>query len=145
MRRHTLAAAAALIALSGAVPAALAQDFPDMVGVWKGHAGGIVVGDADHFMSAVETGKDPEEARLAGFDITITIVKQEGRYIWGTISGGGTAEPWLGSIWSDGKGYRAVDGNGHIDGRIISANEIENCYTHTGETMVASCGMLTRQ
>ena len=42
-------------------------------------------------------------------------------------------------------GYRAVDSNGQVDGRIISENEIENCYTHTGETIVASCAVLTRQ
>jgi hypothetical protein len=145
MRRRTLVATTALIAFAAAGSAALAQDYPDMVGVWKGHADGIVLGDPDHFMSAVESGKVPEEPRTAEFDITITIAKQEGRYIWGTISGGGNTEPWLGSIWNDGKGYRAVDSNGHVDGRIISATEIENCYTHTGQTIVVSCSILTRQ
>lgn len=145
MRRTILRGAAMLIAFAAAAPAALAQDFPNMVGVWKGHADGIVLGDPDHFMSAVEAGKTPEDPRTGGFDITITIVNQEGRNFWGTISGGGTTEPWLGTIWSDGKGYRAVDSDGHVDGRIISADEIENCYTHTGETIVASCAMMTRE
>lgn len=145
MRRMTLFGATALIVLAGAVPVVLAQEIPNMVGVWKGQVEGVVVGDPDHFMSQVEAGQALDEPHRAGFDITINIVKQDGRLIWGTISGGGTTEPWLGTIWSDGKGLRAVDSNGHIDGRIISADEFENCYTHTGETIVASCAMMKRE
>lgn len=137
------AIALALYATSGFHAAA--QAFPDMVGVWKGQADGIVLGDATHFQSRGDQGTYLEEPRIAAFEITITIAHQEGRYIWGTIAGGGLTEPWLGSLWSDGAGYRAVDGNGHVDGRILSENEIENCYTHTGDTIVASCAVLTRQ
>lgn len=144
MRKMARVGATALIVLAVATAAALAQDYPDMVGVWKGHVEGVIIGDPDHFMSAVEAG-DPEKPRIAEFDITVDIVEQEGRLIWGTISGGGTSEPWLGTISRDGKGLRAVDGNGFVDGRILSADEFENCYLHTGGTIVASCAIMKRE
>jgi hypothetical protein len=133
MRKPNSAFAAGLVLCIASASPAVAEDFPDMVGV---------LGDPRHFEAR---GEPLQEPRTAAFDITITIMRQEGRYVWGTISGGGATEPWLGSLWSDGSGYRAVDSDGHVDGRILSEDRIENCYTHTGETMVVSCSILTRQ
>jgi hypothetical protein len=141
MRPSRLLCTTALVVFASCASGAFAQDYPDMLGTWKGQADAIVLGNPIHFGD----GSQVEQPRVAGFEITIAITGQEGRYIWGTISGGGATEPWLGSLWSDGSGYRAVDSNGHVDGRIISDTEIENCYTHTGETIVASCAVLTRQ
>lgn len=131
--------AVALIAL----PTALyAQEFPNMLGTWTGSAEGIVIGDPLHFSPE---GDGPGTPRRAGFDLTIEISHQDGRFIWGTVSGGGATEPWLATIWNDGQGYMGVDSDGHMFGRILSENEVENCYAHTTETMVASCVVMTRE
>lgn len=138
--RWTSALAVTLVAATASV--AQAQDYPDMTGVWTANADGVVIGNPQHFEPDDAEGSEP---RTAEFDITIDITGQDGRYLWGTISGGGATEPWLASLWDDGSGYRGVDSDGYIEGRIISEDQVENCYAHTHETMVVSCSILTRQ
>ena len=113
-----------------------------MVGVWKGVGDGVVIGDPLHFAPDADGGDAP---RRASFEITIHIVDQDQRFIWGTISGGGAEEPWLATLWSDGTGYMGVDSDGYMFGRLLSANEVENCYAHNGDTMVAACTIMTRE
>ena len=131
-----------LVALLGSAHPSLAQDFPDMIGTWTGIGEGVVIGDPLHFAPDAEGNDAP---RRAAFEITIEIVNQDERFIWGTISGGSAVEPWLATLWSDGKGYMGVDSDGYMFGRILSENEVENCYAHTGATMVAACTVMTRQ
>ena len=121
---------------------ALAQSFPDMIGVWTGQAEGVIIGNPMHFSA---DGSDGEAPRIAAFELTIDISHQDGRFIWGTISGGNSVEPWLATLWSDGSGYSGVDSDGFMNGRILAETTVENCYAHTGNTMVAACVIMERQ
>ena len=131
-----------LTMLAGSVSGAFAQDFPNMVGTWTGLGEGVVIGNPQHFAPGADGSQAP---RRASFEVTIEIVNQDDRFIWGTISGGGAVEPWLATLWSDGTGYMGVDSDGYMFGRILSENEVENCYAHTGDTMVAACTVMKRQ
>lgn len=142
MSKLKLASALAVSLVAATASMAQAQEYPDMIGVWTATADGVLIGDPQHFEPADVAGDRP---RTAEFKLTIDITGQDGRYLWGTISGGGASEPWLASLWDDGSGYRGVDSDGFVEGRIISDDQVENCYAHTGETMVVSCAILTRQ
>ena len=134
--------AKAAVFIAAGVSPLYALEFPEMVGTWVGDAEGVVIGDPLHF---APEGDGPEAPRRAGFELTIEITNQDERFIWGTISGGGAEEPWLATLWSDGTGYMGGDSDGYMFGRLLPDGAIENCYAHTGETMVAACVVMRRE
>lgn len=127
-------------ALAAAAATAAAQDYPDLVGVWTGTSEAVVIGDPPHYMASEEA-----TPTVGSADFTLMLTGQDGRRIWGTFGSEGDIEPWLGVLWSDGKGLMGVDGDGYVEGRILDPDTMEFCYTHTGQSMVASCVRLTRE
>jgi hypothetical protein len=137
-----LAVAATAACLASLDTAAGAADYPDMLGSWSGTSEAVVLGHPRHYEDNPDEAVD---ARLASAEFTLTLTGQDGRRLWGTFESPTHSEAWLGVLWSDGKGLRGVDMDGHVEGRILDENTMEFCYTHTGETMVASCVVLRRE
>ncbi|MEM8663587.1 MAG: hypothetical protein AAGF49_05630 [Pseudomonadota bacterium] len=114
---------------------------PDMVGTWTGTTESVISGNPRHFGSTEGDG-----TRTASTEATLTITNQEGGVFWGTFASPTASEKWLGALWGDGTGFRAVDTDGYAEGRFIDEDAFEICYTHTGgETMVASCVVMERE
>lgn len=121
--------AAALLSL--VVPAAMADDVPQLTGTWKGKGEGMMM-NGGHSL---------------GNEVTLVISEQKGRAFRGEITyprqGQPVSEPIVGTIDSDGdrivfvgdRGYHFAD---YDDGRI------EDCYVSDANGM-AVCTELTRQ
>lgn len=131
-----------LASLLFALPA-LAQNWPDLLGVWKGTSRSVVSGVGGHFSNEASSGPKFLEAEL-----TIEWTEQnDGRYV-GTITSPARTENKLGIASSDGTSFYTVDHDGLSSGRFIDADHFELCYmqTSSGDTqMVASCVTFERQ
>lgn len=131
-----------VLALAFASPAA-AQQWPDLLGTWKGTSRSVVSGVGGHF-----TGEHDDKPRFAEVELTIEWTAQDqGRYI-GTITSNNHTEGKLGVISADGTSLLTVDHDGQSVGRLIDENAFELCYaqtSHSDEQMVVSCVTFIRQ
>jgi hypothetical protein len=129
---------AALTAFAS-TPAA-AQDFPNLVGTWKGDSQSIVLsGGNEH-----HPGKTPEP-RLSSVPFTMVIDKQDGRRFSGTFSSAKHKEPVI-AVMSRNNTFYMVDDDGYSIGHVIAPNRIELCYMKQSPSgRVASCTEMTKQ
>jgi hypothetical protein len=82
-------------------------------------------------------------------DLTISILDQNGRLFWGTVShpATGTTEKFIGVIRSDNKTFYLVDvdDQGMAEGEILGPDQIESCHFESGHHAIASCTLLGRK
>ena len=134
MLRSTLLSAMLMTAI--AAPA-LAQDWPDLVGTWKGTTRAVVANAGGHYAGTFATAELTIEWTAA----------DNGRYI-GTISSPQHTERVLAVASSDGQSIFTVDTDGLTIGRLIDQDRFELCYlqSSSGDTqMAASCVEFERQ
>lgn len=131
-----------ILVLAFSLPAA-AQEWPDLLGTWKGTSRSVVSGVGGHF-----TGDHGNTPRFAEVELTIEWTEQNaGRYV-GTVTSGSHTEGKLGVMSADGTTLLTVDHDGQSVGRIIDGNSFELCYaqtSHSDEQMVVSCVTFERQ
>jgi hypothetical protein len=133
-----LAVVAVLSALASA-PAG-AQDFPNLVGTWKGDSESIVLpGGNEHHPGKA---KGP---RMSNVPFTLVVEKQDGRRFYGTFSSRQHSEPVIAVISRNGAIYM-VDDDGYTIGTMISPSKIELCYMKQSRSgRVASCTEMVKQ
>jgi len=132
----------AAVLLSMAAPAVAADDVPNLVGAWVGHAiGGVVQGKLGHL--------DPSEAPMhldPAKEWTVTIESQDGRGFIGTWSSSANSEVLIGVIRSDNKTLYMVDEDSYFDVILLDENRMESCARETQQgSMVAACHILERK
>ena len=135
---RNLAVIAALAAFTSS-PAS-AQDFPNLVGTWKGDSQSIVLaGGNEH-----HAGKTPSP-RLTSVPFTMVIDKQDGRRFSGTFSSTKHKEPVI-AVMSRNNSFYMVDDDGYSIGQVLAPNRIELCYMKQSPGgRVASCTEMTKQ
>ena len=132
--------------LFGCLAAAQAQQaVPDLTGAWSGVARSIVRGSGWHH-PGTETIEDPPRLREVRF--TYTVERQDGALLWGTTSSPSYREPFAWALSRDNRTVYGADTDGHYRLTILSANQMELCYTHSAlspsKSIVASCFLLDR-
>ena len=138
----------AVLALLLGASAAQAQTLPDLKGTWIGKGKTVVFGTGAHHPGAPS---DPDTPRVHDFEFTVVITHQEGSLAWGYTSSrvADTREPIALAVASDGKMVVGSDTNGSLHMTVVSADRMENCYTHTGlgpgKSIVANCAMFDRK
>lgn len=122
---------------------AAAQEWPDLLGVWKGKTRSVLAGAGGHFADT-----NTSDAHFREVELTVEWTEQsDGRFI-GTITSANHTERKIGVISSDGKTLYTVDHDGQSAGRLIDENHFELCYmqSSSGDSqMVASCVTFERQ
>jgi hypothetical protein len=129
----------AVLAALASTPAG-AQDFPNLVGTWKGDSESIVLpaGNAHHPGKA----KGP---RMSNVPFTMVVEKQDGRRFYGTFSSRQHSEPIIAVISRNGAIY-LIDDDGYTIGNMISLNRLELCYMKQSPSgRVASCTEMVKQ
>ena len=104
----------ALIGL-GLASIVTADEYPSMVGTWKGTSEAVVLGDALYYKNNTKDGTP----RMSSAEFVLDLTHQDGRRKQVTTK---IKEPWIGVFWNDKESLQAVDSNGHITGRILDAN-----------------------
>ncbi|MDG2156169.1 MAG: hypothetical protein P8M26_09520 [Gammaproteobacteria bacterium] len=103
-----------------------ADEFPSMVGTWKGTSEAVVLGNPAYYPDRASEQAIP---RPSSADFVINLTHQDGRRMWGSVSSSDMAEPWIGVFWNDRKSFQAVDADGQVMGRMVDANTMEVIYT----------------
>ena len=130
----------ALIGL-GLASIVTADEYPSMVGTWKGTSEAVVLGDALYYKNNTKDGTP----RMSSAEFVLDLTHQDGRRIWGSLSSNDMKEPWIGVFWNDKESLQAVDSNGHITGRILDANTMEVVYSQIGNTLITSHVIFSRK
>lgn len=104
-----------------------AEDVPDLVGSWTGDGSVVRLGALDHFPEL------SSENLTYGDEMSYTLVieEQNGRRFAGVrfpTENPEISEAVLGVIGFDDETVYMVDEDGHFDGRLISATEMELVY-----------------
>ena len=135
------------LAVALLVPTSLsAAEYPDMVGVWKGHV--RIISSGQNVSDQVATGG----AVLSEVDLTVTIEHQDGEVFIGKSRSSTTPKnqpstPVWGAIRSTGKEALFVGANGGRGTLCFGADKsFEFCVTNLNDTVItAYCGMLNKQ
>src|SRR3990170_5108718 len=126
-------------------PAQAEQAFPNLVGKWSGTAQAVVVGSGG-YRPGSRTLEDAPYTDERVFNYSIE--GQEGRRFWGRIESGSRTEPFAAAISFDNKTAHGADTDGSFDFTILSADEMELCYTQPGASpsnqIVATCFLIKR-
>jgi hypothetical protein len=130
----------AVLAALASPPAAAQDNFPNLVGTWKGDSASIVLsGGNEH-----HPGKSPGP-RLSSVPFTLVIDKQDGRRVSGTFSSPRHKETVIAVISRNGAIYM-VDDDGYTIGTMLSPTRLELCYMKRAPSgRVASCTEMTKQ
>jgi len=121
---------------------------PDLKGTWVGKGRSVVFGHNPHHPGA-QTMESPP--RIRDYEFSFVVEGQDGRLAWGRNSSSvaQTREPFAWAITADGKTVVGSDTDGSYFMTLQSADLMELCYTHNGQSpsksIVASCTMVTRQ
>ena len=136
--RFGMAGAIAVIMFAG--QHAIAADFPNLVGEWKGKTSPVHVGSTGH---ATPQG---EGINFTGdFEITFNVTDQKGNDFAGAVVTKNRTEPFVGSIRDDKSEGVMVDEDGNYEFKLIDANTIDLCYWHiTTQSRVTTCFVLKR-
>lgn len=123
-----------------ATTSAGAQDFPNLVGTWKGDSQSIVLaGGNEH-----HPGKAPSP-RMSSVPFTLVIDQQDGRRFSGTFASAKHKEPVI-AVMSRNNSFYMVDDDGYSIGQVLAPNRIEICYMKQSPAgRVASCTEMTKQ
>jgi hypothetical protein len=141
--KYVLAMLALVLAAS-----AQAQTVPDLKGTWIGKGKSLVYGSNEHNPGAPTSETTP---RVRELEFTLVVTGQDGRLAWGysLSSAAATREPFAWAMMSDGKTIVGSDTDGSFHIVLVSADRLEQCYTHTGlspgKSIVATCKMLDRK
>jgi hypothetical protein len=144
MNRVVRIAAPVLIGLL--VSPALAEDaIPNLVGEWSGVADAVVIGSGG-YRPGSQTLNDPPYVDQRTFNYAIK--GQDGRRFWGEIKSGSRTEPFGAAISLDNKFAYGADTDGNFHFTILSADEMELCYTQSADVpnkqIVATCFPIKR-
>jgi hypothetical protein len=137
----------AALAFAGAAGAQTATPaIPDLKGTWVGKGEAIVDGPAAHHPPGAPA-RPAAPFRLREETYTVSIVGQDGRRLWGTVSSSQSAsERLIGSLATDNKTVYFAVGPGYVDGVVTDANTMEICYRHVlPGSAVVGCNQLVRQ
>jgi hypothetical protein len=138
--RKSLTALALTLAVTAGIAGAQSAVPVDLRGTWTGTSESIVRGHPPHHAAAGNM-----EPRLDNVPFTFTIVGQDGRRFWGTVSSPIAKEPITGVIGYDGKTIVSEDSDGLTQGTIIDPDTIELIYAHIGKSTVVAANRLKRQ
>jgi len=108
------------------VPAG-AEEVPDLVGNWTGDGSVVRLGALDHFPEMSSENLTYRD----GIARTLIIEEQNGRRfagMWISNENPEASEAVLGVIGFDDQTIYMVDEDGHFDGKLISATEMEMVY-----------------
>jgi hypothetical protein len=116
---------------------------PNLVGEWSGKAEAVVIGSGGYRPGSLTLEDAPfMDERVFNY----TIQGQEGRRFWGRIDSGSRREPFAAAISLDNK--TGADTDGSFDFTIVSADEMELCYTQAANgpsnQIVATCFSIKR-
>jgi len=126
-------------------PAQGEQAFPNLVGKWSGTAQCCLSRQRrlPSWLANVEDAPYTDE-RVFNYSIE----GQEGRRFWGRIESGSRTEPFAAAISFDNKTAHGADTDGSFDFTILSADEMELCYTQPAMSpsnqIVATCFLVKR-
>ncbi len=134
----------AFLSVALILPASLfAAEYPDMVGVWKGHIRVVSSGQSDQVASG--------GAVLSEVDITVTIDHQDGESFIGKSRSSDTprnqrSTPVWGAIRSTGREAMFVTANGGRGNLWFGEeNSFEYCITNLDDSAISAyCGLLTK-
>jgi len=144
MKRMAGIAAPILIALLSS-PAFAEDATPNLVGEWSGVADAVVLGSGG-YRPGDKTLKDPPFVDQRTFNYSIK--GQNGRRFWGEIESGDRTEPFAAAISLDGKYAYGADTDDNFHFTILSAEEMELCYTQSADVpnnqIVATCFPIKR-
>src|SRR5687767_1908534 len=125
-----------LIAVSAVAQTAI----PDLRGTWKGESETIVLGGNPHHPN-----QQAQEPRFTTVPFTLTIDKQQGRRLHGTVSSPRAKETFVAVISRTGA-IHVVDDDGHSIGALLAPNRLELCYLHLAPgSRIASCTEFVKQ
>ena len=123
-----------------------AAEYPDMVGVWKGHV--RVISSGQNVSDQVASGG----AVLSEVDLKLTIDHQDGESFIGTSRSSNTpnnqpSTPVWGAIRSTGKEALFITSNGGRGNLWFGSKDVfEFCITNLNETVISAyCGVLKKQ
>jgi hypothetical protein len=144
MNRVVRALAPILVVL--VVGPTLAEDaIPNLVGEWSGVADAVVIGSGG-YRPGTQTLNDPPFIDQRTFNYSIE--GQKGRRFWGKIKSGDRTEPFAAAISLDNKAAYGADTDGNFHFTILSADEMELCYTQSADVpnnqIVATCFPIKR-
>ncbi len=104
-----------------------AEEVPDLVGNWTGNVSVVRLGSLD----AVPEMSSENLTYSDGISRPLVIEEQNGRRfagVWTSTGNPEASEMILGVIGFDNETIYMVDEDGHIDGKLISATEMEVVY-----------------
>jgi hypothetical protein len=131
----------------GAAPACAQDAIPNLIGTWSGKGRAIVLGNNAYHPGA-QTATDPP--RVGDIEATHVVDGQDGRLAWGRSSTtvADTKEPFVWAISNDNKTIVGADVDGYFRITLLSADQMEKCYTHNGtspsRSIVAACYVMNR-
>ena len=133
MNAFRLAAILLAVCFVGAADAK--DDFPNMIGTWKGAAEGV-------FVAAPGPSREP---RFATMELTLDITKREDRRFAGTITTPYSTKPLVGVIDFDGNVLWSEPG-GFVEGRFKDTDTIQGCFVRvSGYSHIAACEVFKPQ
>lgn len=137
-------AGAMSFAPSAALRPALADEWPSLLGEWRGTAEVIALGEApNHF----DTSDDLDAPQYLEKTITVFVERQRGRRFWGRLEADDSREPLIGMVKADKLSALVADTDGYYDWRLYGPENIEVCYAHAleeDESVVVHCADLVK-
>lgn len=131
----------AAVLATGIGVASAADSPPSLVGTWSGKAtGGVVGGNLGH-----QDASNEPRFKDTSVTWTITIDRQEGPGLVGSWASPNKKEELIGVIRPDNVTVLFVDPDTYFSATLRSENEMEACLQENGESLVATCYVLTRE
>lgn len=136
--------AAAVVSMAAFTTAALADQSPSMLGVWKGQSHTAMIGDAIHHFDAAN-----QDVKFVSAEFTLVIEEEKGRNFSGYLMSKLDKERVIGAFRSNMVDGVYVDSNGSVIFERVSPDQLDVCYTHTpspgDNSSIAACIEFKRQ
>ncbi|WP_421694358.1 hypothetical protein [Aestuariivirga sp.] len=118
----------------------MAADEPNLVGVWKGSAIAVHIGDTPYRKSDGEITFGEKQ-----IEFTYTISQQKGPLFSGQMTAMDKSEVLIGSLQPDGKGGVMLDDDGQYAFTLPAPDRMDACYSHMKpNSKVVTCWTLTK-
>jgi len=117
------------------------SNIPNLLGTWIVKSeGGVLV------KSAASGPKTHHAGEFSSMTAEMTVTKQKGRVIHGTLKSPRATENFIGVIGTDNKSFYYADEDGTMDARITGEGQGEFIYRHvTSSDTVVGVGTITRK